>query len=104
MTIHNICHKCESCQKSKVWNQMYGKLPSKEAKANPWDTLCVDLIGSYKIPQKGKDPLKLWCLMMIDPVTGWFKMAPIPNKMAAEVANIAECMVHPIPSITEDNI
>jgi hypothetical protein len=27
---------------------------------------------------------------MIDPVTGWFEMAPIPNKTAAEVADIAE--------------
>jgi hypothetical protein len=27
---------------------------------------------------------------MIDPVTGWFEMAQIPNKTAAEVADIAE--------------
>ena len=27
---------------------------------------------------------------MIDPATGWFEMAQIPNKMAAEIADITE--------------
>ena len=27
---------------------------------------------------------------MIDPATGWFKMAQIPNKTAAEIADITE--------------
>jgi hypothetical protein len=48
--VHDICHKCESCQKSKVSNQKCGKLPPKAAETNPWDTLCVDLVGPYKIP------------------------------------------------------
>ena len=37
-----------------------------------------------------KNPLKLWCLTTIDPATVWFKMAQIPNKMAAEIADITE--------------
>ena len=57
---------------------------------DPWDTLCVDLIGPYMIPQKGKNPLKLWCLTMINTATGWFDMAQIPNKMAAEIADITD--------------
>jgi hypothetical protein len=32
----------------------HGKTPAKEAKADPWETLCVDLIGPFKIPQKRK--------------------------------------------------
>ena len=71
-------------------NQKYGKLPPKQAETNPWDTLCVDLIGPYMIPRKGKTPLKLWCLTMIDPATGWFEMAQITNKTAAEIADITE--------------
>jgi hypothetical protein len=55
-TVHDICHKCESCQKSKVSNQKYGKLPPKEAEANPWDTLCVNLIGPYKSPERARTP------------------------------------------------
>ena len=84
------CKKCELCQKAKVTNQKYGKLPAKQAEENPWDTLCVDLIGPYKIQRKGKEDLKLWCLTMIDPATGWFEMEQIENKTAAEVADICE--------------
>jgi hypothetical protein len=53
-TVHDICHKCESCQKRKVSNQKYGKLPPKETEVNLWDTLCVNLIGPYKIPYEGR--------------------------------------------------
>jgi hypothetical protein len=84
------CKKCLLCQKAKVTNQKYGKLPAKLAEENPWDTLCVDLIGPYKIQRKNKKDLKLWCLTMIDPATGWFEMEQIDNKTAAEVANICE--------------
>ena len=65
-------------------------MPPKQAETNPWDTLCVDLIASYTIPRKWKNPLKLWCLTMINPATGWFEMAKMPNKTAAEIADIAE--------------
>ena len=89
-TVHDTCVRCPTCQKAKVTNQKYGKLPPKEAEIHPWDALCVDLIGPYKIVRKRKEDLKLWCLTMIDPATGWFEMAPILNKTAAEIADIAE--------------
>ena len=82
-TVHDVCKKCSTCQRAKTKNQKYGKLPPKQAERNPWDTLCVALIGTYKIPRKGKNPLKLWCLTMIYHATGWFEMAQIPNKTAA---------------------
>ena len=78
-TVHNVCKKCPTCQRSKTNNQKYDKLPPKQAGTNPWDTLCVELLGPYTIPQKGKPLLKLWCLTMINPATGWFEMAQIPN-------------------------
>ena len=56
-TVQGECKKCPTCQRAKT-----------------------DLIGPYTIFQKGKNPLKLWCLTMIDPATGWFIMAQIPNK------------------------
>ena len=71
-------------------NKKYGKLPPKQAETNPCDNLCVDLIGPFTIPRKGKNPLKLWCLTMIDPATGWFEMAQIPNKTTAEIADITQ--------------
>ena len=89
-TVHYVCKKCPTCQRAKIANQKYGKLPPKQAKTNSWDTLYVDLISPYKIPQKGKNPLRFWCLTMIDPTTGWFEMAQIPNKTAAEISYITE--------------
>ena len=89
-TVHDVCKKCPTCQRAKTTNQKYGKLPKKQAETNTWDTLSIDLTGPYTIPQRGKNPLKLWCLTMIDPATGWFDMAQIPNKTAAEIADITE--------------
>ena len=85
-----MCKKCPICQRAKTTNQKYEKLLPKQAETNPWDTLCVDRSGLYTISQKVKNPLKLWCLTMIDPSTGWFEMAQIPNKKAAEIAYITE--------------
>ena len=85
-----MCKEGRTCQRAKRRNHKYGKLPPKEAETNPWDTLCVDLIGPYKIPRKGKNPLKLWFLTMIYPATGWFEMAQIPNKTVAEITDITE--------------
>ena len=61
----------------------------------PWHTLCIDLIGPYtfgKKIEKVDDTVTLHCLTMIDPATGWFKIAKIQNKCADEVANVLEHM------------
>ena len=89
-TVHDVCKKCPTRQIEKPTNQNYGNLPPKHSETNPWDTLCVDLIGPYTIPRKGKNPLKLWCLTDIDPATGWFETTQITNIMAAEIANITK--------------
>ena len=86
--------------KEKKINQKYGKLPPKQAETNPWYKLYVELIGPYTIPQKVKNPLELWCLTRIDPATGWFEMAQIPNKTAADIADINKKILftcYPLP-------
>ena len=83
-----MCKKCPICQKAKTANQKYGKLPPKQVETNPWNTLCVYLIGTYTITLKVKTPLKLWCLTMINPALGLFEMAQITYKTAAEIADI----------------
>ena len=55
----------------------------------PWHTLCIDLIGPYEFG-KGKTAVKLHCMTMIDPATGWFEMVDIPNKRADYIANVLE--------------
>lgn len=65
-------------------------MPAKEAEAEPWDKLCVDMIGPYSIKVKGKQPMTLWCATMIDPATGWFEMQHVKDKEAMTVAAAVE--------------
>lgn len=88
--VHNVCSKCDTCQRTKRSTQKYGSLPPKEAEVDPWEILCVDLIGPYTIKRRGKKNLVLWCVTMIDPATGWFEMREIPNKEAFTIANLVE--------------
>ena len=79
--------KCPTCQKCKKHTEKYGHVPIKDAECEPWETLCVDLVGPYTIPTKNpKEPLELWAVPMIDPATGWFEMAPIEEKTAVNIA------------------
>ena len=89
-TVQEVCKPCKTCQVTKKTNKKYGHLPAKEAECIPWDRLCVDLIGPYKIrPKNGKEQ-KLWCVTMIDPATNWFEMKDIKSKDAPTVANVVE--------------
>ena len=61
---------CSVCQKQKKQRKKYGLLPEKEAEYKPWECLCIDLIGPYKIPTKkcGDKIPELRCVMMIEHV------------------------------------
>ena len=90
-TVHDVCSTCDSCQQTKRTKKKYGKLPEKEVEIIPWETLCVDMIGPYKIPRKRKKDLELWAITMIDPATGWFEIVEVPGtKRADVVANLVE--------------
>ena len=59
----------------------YGKLPAKLAETQPWDTLCIDLRGKYrmtpgrKYAMKGKKDKCLFTeTTMIDSATGWIEI------------------------------
>ena len=75
---------------TKKHQDKYGKLPMKNPESTPWDVLCVDLIGPYKIKQKNKENVILWAVTMIDPATGWFEMKNIPTKRADIISNVIE--------------
>jgi len=87
--VRRVCKACNVCRSLKASHKKYGKLPPKEPETIPWHTLCVDLIGPYDF---GKDEkaIRLHCLTMIDPATGWFEIAEVPNKRADFIANILE--------------
>jgi hypothetical protein len=71
--VQKMCSTCDTCQRTKKTHSKYGHLPAKEAEAEPWDKLCVcvcvyvDMIGPYTIKVRGRKPLTLWCVTMIDP-------------------------------------
>ena len=95
--VHKVCSKCATCALTKRSNKRnYGLLPEKKAESEPWEILCIDLIGPYSIPTKKKRNqkearvLKLWALTMIDPATGWLEIKDITTKQADNVANVLE--------------
>ena len=88
--ITSVVSTCASCQRNKRRHKKYGLLPEKEAEALPWDRLCVDLIGPYKINRKGQKALVCKCVTMIDPATGWFEVHQYDDKRSITVANIVE--------------
>ena len=49
---------CPTCQKNKWEHKKYGHIPPKEAEAQIWDKMCIDLIGPYKICRKGQPDLE----------------------------------------------
>jgi hypothetical protein len=76
-SIRSIKKSCKSCQINKRQSQKYGHLPPMTVHTNPWECLCVDLIGPYTL--KGKDYLQIdfMALTMIDPASSWFEIAEL---------------------------
>src|SRR5687768_5086631 len=89
-TDHRICTSMSNLSNNKQKHKKYGHLPPKEAEAQIWDKLCIDLIGPYKIQRKGQPDLECKCVTMIDPTSGWFEIHQYDNKRLITVANIAE--------------
>ena len=81
--VAQVCSRCHTCQRTKKSKKKYGHLPAKEAEAEPWEKLCVDLIGPHTTSCQGKKTLTLWCITMIDPATGWIEIRQIPSKYSA---------------------
>ena len=78
MAVQSHIKKCHSCQVNKCRQLKYGKLPTKLAIANPWEALCVDLIGPYTLKGKDKTQIDFMCVTMIDPATSWFEIVELP--------------------------
>eukprot|EP00804_Cyclotella_cryptica_P017417 CCRYP_016643-RA/>CCRYP_016643-RA protein AED:0.05 eAED:0.05 QI:1387/-1/1/1/-1/1/1/282/1119 len=77
-TVQSHVKKCHSCQVNKRRQLKYGKLPPKLAITNPWEALCVDLIGPYTFKGKDKTQIDFMCVTMIDPATSWFEIVELP--------------------------
>jgi hypothetical protein len=88
--ITNYVQICPLCQRNKRRQKKYGLLPPKLAEAIPWDKLCVNQIGPYKIRRKGIEDLICRCVTMIDPATGWLEIQQYDDKQSITVANIKD--------------
>ena len=70
---------CDICQRCKKHKRKYGHLPPKIATVVPWTQVCVDLVGPYTLKAKDGTIMDFMALTMIDPATGWFEIAELPN-------------------------
>jgi hypothetical protein len=61
--------------------KIYGLLPPKIAESEPWDMLCMDLVGPFTIRTPPKTH-SLLAITMIDPATGWFEIVKATSKSA----------------------
>ena len=82
--------QCDMSQCTKRSIIEYGKLPAKLSEETPWNKLCLDLIGPYKIHRKRKQPLLLKSITMIGPVTAWFEITQHSDKIAMAITNLVE--------------
>ncbi len=78
-TIRSLTKSCRSCQINKRRSQKYGHLPPKTVITNPWECLCVDLIGPYTLKGKDNFQIDFMALTMIDPASSWFEIAELPT-------------------------
>jgi hypothetical protein len=76
--IRSLTKSCRSCQINKRRSRKYEHLPPKTVITNPWECLCVELIGLYTL--KGKDNLQIdfMALSMINPASSCFEIAELP--------------------------
>jgi hypothetical protein len=90
--VEYFCKTCKICQLNKCQKKKYGHLPLKEPyELVPWKPVDVDLIGPYTI----RTPNKVWtlyCLTMIDPVTGWFEVVDLKGDIEDKTKSAASVM------------
>jgi hypothetical protein len=77
-TIRSLTKSCRSCQVNKRGSHKHGHLPPKTVITNPWECLCVDLIGPYTLKSKDNSQVDFMALTMIDPASSWFEIAELP--------------------------
>ena len=82
-TVEQYCRTCHICQLTKKQRKKYGHLPTKEAEVTPWKRVNVDVVGPYSVSTP-KQKRQLLAMTMIDPVTGWFEIAPLEEASSYE--------------------
>ena len=67
--VRNFVTCCDMCQKTRI---KICYIIAQKGKSTLWDKFCADLIWSYKICIKDKEPLQIKGISMEYPVIVWF--------------------------------
>jgi hypothetical protein len=94
-TIRSLTKSCRSYQINKRQSHRYGHLPPKTVITNPWECLCVNLIGPYTLKGKDNSQIDFMALTMIDPASSWFKIAELPvvEQLRPQTVNGKELLI-----------
>lgn len=85
----------------------YGHLSKQVINQDPWNTICVDTIGTYSVTTKHDKELNLLAITICNPVTGWFEVAKLKDKTALETSKVLDqvwfcCHPRPLRCITDN--
>ena len=75
--VMDYCKRCKTCQLWKRQRKKYGHLPPKEAEADPWNQVHVNLQGPLTVRDSTEKKYSFLAFTAIDPATGWFECVPI---------------------------
>ncbi len=94
-TIQSLTKSCRSCQINKRQTLKYGHLPPKTLKSNPWECLCVDLIGLCTLEGKDNSQIDFMALTMINPASSWFEIieSPVITWLCRQTVNGKELLI-----------
>ena len=88
--IQQFVQACPYCQRYNKQTVKYGHLPPKQIKhLAPWDEVCVDMIGPWKI-SINQFEYQFHALTCIDPVICLPEVIPVPNASSRTVAEAFE--------------
>jgi hypothetical protein len=77
-TIRAITRSCRTCQTNKRLKPKYRHLPLRTVISNPWECLCVNLIGPYTLKGKVNLHIDFMALTMINPASSWLEILELP--------------------------
>ena len=81
--IRKYTRNCPVCIKGKIRKKTSDKPVLQTSSKHPWMQVSSDLIGPFPKSYKGNQ----YCLVVIDNLTRWTEIRPIPDKTAQSVAN-----------------
>ncbi len=94
-TIQSLAKSCRSYQINMRGSCKYGHLPPKTVITNPWEYLCVDLIGLYTLKGRDNSQIDFMALTMIDLASSWFEIAELPlvKRLSWQTVNNKELLI-----------